>query len=298
MIDSLGTALTTLGLQGKRIGLIGENRYEWEISYLAVVCGVGTIVPFDKSLPENELKRLIERSEIEAIFYSDKYEATLKKLLLEDTGKLKHLISMDSKTHKNGVYSWSELIEFGDVLLKNGNRAFLDAEINPEEMKIMLFTSGTTSESKVVALCHRNLCSNLMDIATMLDVNSDDRFLSFLPLHHVFECTAGFLYVMSIGACVCFCEGVKHIADNLKEFKITESDFTESTFYNNELQKTVFDDCNFKSTEFTQTKLTGINFSSCNIEGIRTDERSLKGIQVNQFQAIELAHLLGIEIVE
>ena len=232
MVDSLGTALTTLGLQGKRIGVIGENRYEWEISYLAVVCGVGTIVPFDKSLPENELKRLIERSEIEAIFYSDKYEATLKKLLLEDTGKLKHLISMDSKTHKNGVYSWSELIEFGDVLLKNGNRAFLDAEINPEEMKIMLFTSGTTSESKVVALCHRNLCSNLMDIATMLDVNSDDRFLSFLPIHHVFECTVGFLLALYRGAQTSFCDGIKHMQENYKEYKITFAACVPAIFEN------------------------------------------------------------------
>ncbi len=221
MIDALGTALTTLGLQGKRIGVIGENRYEWEISYLAVVCGVGTIVPFDKSLPENELKRLIERSEIEAIFYSEKYEQTLKKLMIEDTGKLKHLISMDSKTHRNGIYSWSELIEFGEVLLKNGNRAFLDSEIDPEEMKIMLFTSGTTSESKVVALCHRNLCSNLMDIATMLDVNSDDRFLSFLPIHHVFECTVGFLFALYRGAQTSFCDGIKHMQENYKEYKIT-----------------------------------------------------------------------------
>ena len=221
MIDALGTALTTLGLQGKRIGVIGENRYEWEISYLAVVCGVGTIVPFDKSLPENELKRLIERSEIEAIFYSEKYEQTLKKLMIEDTGKLKHLISMDSKTHRNGIYSWSELIEFGEVLLKNGNRAFLDSEIDPEEMKIMLFTSGTTSESKVVALCHRNLCSNLMDIATMLDVNSDDRFLSFLPIHHVFECTVGFLFALYRGAQTSFSDGIKHMQENYKEYKIT-----------------------------------------------------------------------------
>ena len=221
MIDALGTALTTLGLQGKRIGVIGENRYEWEISYLAVVCGVGTIVPFDKSLPENELKRLIERSEIEAIFYSEKYEQTLKKLMIEDTGKLKHLISMDSKTHRNGIYSWSELIEFGEVLLKNGNRAFLDSEIDPEEMRIMLFTSGTTSESKVVALCHRNLCSNLMDIATMLDVNSDDRFLSFLPIHHVFECTVGFLFALYRGAQTSFCDGIKHMQENYKEYKIT-----------------------------------------------------------------------------
>ena len=141
MIDALGTALTTLGLQGKRIGVIGENRYEWEIAYLAVVCGVGTVVPFDKSLPENELTRLIARSEVEAIVYSEKYEASLKKMVLEGVGKLKHLISMDSETHKNGVYSFSELIDIGNVLLKNGNRAFLDSVINPEEMKIMLLTS-------------------------------------------------------------------------------------------------------------------------------------------------------------
>ena len=232
MIDCLGTALITLGLQGKRIGVIGENRYEWEISYLSVVCGVGTIVPFDKSLPENELKRLIERSEIEAIFYSKKYEATLKKLVLEGTGKLKHLISMDSQTHKNGVYSWSELIEIGDVLLKNGNREFLDAEIDPEAMNIMLFTSGTTSESKVVALCHRNLCSNVMDLARVLNINSNDRFLSFLPIHHVFECTVGFLFALYRGAQTSFCDGIKHMQENYKEYKITFAACVPAIFEN------------------------------------------------------------------
>lgn len=232
MIDCLGTALITLGLQGKRIGVIGENRYEWEISYLSTVCGVGTIVPFDKSLPENELKRLIERSEIEAIFYSKKYEATLKKLVLEGTGKLKHLISMDSQTHKNGVYSWSELIEIGDILLKNGNREFLDAEIDPEAMNIMLFTSGTTSESKVVALCHRNLCSNVMDLARVLNINSNDRFLSFLPIHHVFECTVGFLFALYRGAQTSFCDGIKHMQENYKEYKITFAACVPAIFEN------------------------------------------------------------------
>ena len=232
MIDCLGTALTTLGLQGKRIGVIGENRYEWEISYLAVVCGVGTIVPFDKSLPENELKRLIERSEVEAIFYSEKYESTLKKMILEGTGKLKHLISMDSETHSNGVYSWSELIEIGDVLLKNGNRAYLDAEIDSEAMNIMLFTSGTTSEAKVVALCHRNLCCNLMDLAKVVNINSNDRFLSFLPIHHVFECTVGFLFALYRGAQTSFCDGIKHMQENYKEYKITFAACVPAIFEN------------------------------------------------------------------
>ena len=74
MIDSLGTSLINIGLKNKRIAIIGENRYEWEIAYLSIVCGTGIVVPLDKSLPENELKNLIERSQVEAIFYTEKYQ--------------------------------------------------------------------------------------------------------------------------------------------------------------------------------------------------------------------------------
>ena len=77
MVDALGTALIHMGLKNKRIAVMGENRYEWEIAYLSIVCGTGTVVPLDKSLPENELASLIERSKIEAIFYSKKYEEVL-----------------------------------------------------------------------------------------------------------------------------------------------------------------------------------------------------------------------------
>lgn len=232
MIDALGTALISLNLKGKRIAVIGENRFEWEIAYLAVTCGTGVVVPLDKSLPENELKRLIERSDVEAIFYSGKYQDMLKKMVLEGTGKLKHLISMDSKTHSNGIYSQSELIEIGNVLLRNGNREFLDSKIDPEEMNIMLFTSGTTSESKVVALCHRNLCSNLMDIASVLDIDSSDRILSFLPLHHVFECTVGFLFSLYRGCQTSFCDGIRHILENLNEYQITFASFVPAIYEN------------------------------------------------------------------
>jgi long-chain acyl-CoA synthetase len=105
MIDALGTALIDLGLKGKRIAVIGENRYEWQIAYLSVVCGTGTIVPLDKSLPKNELQDLIERSEVEAIFYSKKYEETIQKIKYSDKNKLKHLISMDLNSHTEVIYS-------------------------------------------------------------------------------------------------------------------------------------------------------------------------------------------------
>lgn len=221
MINCLGTALYDMGLKGKRIAVIGENRYEWEIAYLSIVCGVGTVVPLDKSLPENELSDLIKRSEVEAIFYTKKYEEMLEKIKYKGIGKLKHLISMDLYQHKEGIYSQKELIDKGRNLILRGNDEFINAKINNKEMNIMLFTSGTTSASKVVALSHFNICSNLMDIASILEVNSDDVFLSFLPLHHVFECTVGFLFALYKGAQTVFCDGPKHITENMKEYKVS-----------------------------------------------------------------------------
>ena len=232
MINYLGTALIDLGLKNKRIAVIGENRYEWELAYLSVVCGTGIVVPMDKSLPANELEELIERSEVEAIFYSKKYEETVERIKYSEKNKLKHLISMDTDIHIEGIYSQKELIEKGKELVDGGDRSFIDAEINPDEMSIMLFTSGTTSKSKVVALSHKNLVSNLMDFASVLDVDSSDRILSFLPLHHVFECTVGMLFSLYIGAERAFCEGIRHIVENLNEYKTTFASFVPAIYEN------------------------------------------------------------------
>ncbi len=232
MINYLGTALIDLGLKNKRIAVIGENRYEWELAYLSVVCGTGIVVPMDKSLPANELEELIERSEVEAIFYSKKYEEIVERIKYSEKNKLKHLISMDTDIHIEGIYSQKELIEKGKELVDGGDRSFIDAEINPEEMSIMLFTSGTTSKSKVVALSHKNLVSNLMDFASVLDIDSSDRILSFLPLHHVFECTVGMLYSLYIGAERAFCEGIRHIVENLNEYKTTFASFVPAIYEN------------------------------------------------------------------
>ena len=221
MVDGLGTALIDLGLKNKRIAVIGENRYEWEIAYLSVVCGTGIVVPLDKSLPENELEVLIERSEIEAIFYSEKYAKSIEKIRYSHKNKLKHLISMDIEHNAEGIYSQKELIENGKKLIKEGNREFLDAKINPTEMSIMLFTSGTTSKSKVVALSHKNICTNLMDLGSILDVTSEDTLLSILPIHHVFECTVGFLFSFYKGAQIVFCDGLRHVTENLNEYNVS-----------------------------------------------------------------------------
>lgn len=220
-INDLGTKLLDLGLKNKRIAVISENRYEWAVDYLAVATGVGVIVPLDKSLPNNEIESLIKRSEVEAIFYSKKYDEVMNKIKEQNETSLKYFISMDLEKEENGIKSQKELAEQGKALIDNGNRDFLDAKIDNEKMGIMLFTSGTTAMSKAVMLSHKNICSNLADIASVIKVTEKDRFLSFLPLHHTFECTVGFLYPISVGGAICFCDGIRHIAENIKEYKIT-----------------------------------------------------------------------------
>lgn len=232
MINALGTALISLGLKGKRIAVIGENRFEWEIAYLSIVCGTGVVVPLDKSLPENELKSLIQRSNVDAIFYSNKYEDRLKRIIESKEVNLKYLINMDLEKINDGVYSEYELIEDGMKLLKEGNREFLNSKINPEEMNIMLFTSGTTSASKVVALSHKNIVSNLIDLKEILNVTQNDRFLSFLPLHHVFEATVGFLLPIYSGARISFADSIRDIEKNLKEYKVTFAAFVPAIYEN------------------------------------------------------------------
>ena len=220
-INALGTTLIQMGLKDKRIALISENRYEWELSYLAVASGVGVIVPLDKALPDNELESLILRSQVEAIIYSSKYDVIMNTLREKKNTNLKYFISMDLEENTQGIYAEKALVEKGKKLLTDGNKTYIDAKIDSEKMGIMLFTSGTTAMSKAVMLSHKNLVTNVMDIIQRFDLTDEDRFLSFLPLHHVFECTVGFLFSLYVGAETVFCDGIRHIPENLAEYKVS-----------------------------------------------------------------------------
>lgn len=212
-VDALGTALIDMGLKGKPIGVIGDNSYKWAISYLAIACGTGIVVPLDKELPAKELEELIKQGELEAIIFDKKFADIFKEI--KDGGKtsVKHLIGMETDL--------PELLEKGNQLLTQGNREFLDAVIDREVMNILLFTSGTTGLSKGVMLSHGNIVEDLIAAPTLLWVGTDDIFFSVLPIHHTYECTCGFLMPLYRGASVAFCEGLKYIVKNLEEIKPT-----------------------------------------------------------------------------
>ena len=214
-MDELGTALIELGLKDKRIAVIGENRYEWAISYLAVINGVGVAVPLDKQLPGNEILNCLHRSEAKCIIYSSKLKEKIDSIKNQTDASI--LIDMDIEEDENGVYSLKKLLERGRELLDQGNKEYLNAEIDNHKMAELLFTSGTTSESKAVMLSHRNICFNIENQCKMLEIVPEDIFLSVLPIHHAYECTCGFLTPLYRGACVAYCEGLRHIAENMKE---------------------------------------------------------------------------------
>lgn len=219
-VYSLGTALINLGLKNERIALIGENRYEWAVSYLAVINGTGVIVPLDKELPENEIENLLRRARVSAIIFSGskaEYIARISKKI----DFIKYYINMDLDENKDGLHSFKKLLENGSSLIKNGDRSFIDADVDENAMASLIFTSGTTEKSKAVMLSHRNICSNLMDMCQMIYIDDKDTFLSVLPLHHAYECTCGFLCQIYRGSTIAYCEGLRHIVKNLQESKTT-----------------------------------------------------------------------------
>ena len=138
-VDNLGTALINLGLKDKKIAIISDNRYEWGVSYLAITNGTGVVVPLDKMLPNNEIENLIIRSEVEAVIYTKKYDDIMNELKDKKNTELRYFISIDLEESNNGVISFRRLINRGKEQLEKGDRKFLDAKINSEEMGIIIY---------------------------------------------------------------------------------------------------------------------------------------------------------------
>ena len=216
-IDSLGSSLIKRGLKGKRIAIIAPNRYEWELSYLATVNGTGIVVPIDKGLPEGEIESLLKRSHAEAIIFDKSYVDIMKRIQQENKTEVTNFICMDKETE---FISLSELIEEGKKIIEEGYEEFTKAEINENEMSIILFTSGTTSRSKAAMISHKNIASNIYALNLAEKIYDTDVNLAFLPLHHTFGST-GLLLFLSAGATNVFCDGIRHIQANLKEYKVS-----------------------------------------------------------------------------
>lgn len=217
-IKSFSTKLLDLNFRKKRIILIGNNSYEWCVSYLAVTCGDMVVVPLDKSLPENEIETLIKRSDAEIAIFDSKYVNIMKKI--KEDSHLNTLICMQNIDDEE-VENLYDFIKEGKELLDSGDKKYENLIINKNDMSILLFTSGTTSNPKAVMLTQHNVCSNFCAYSSHFKILPTDTLLSFLPIHHTFESSITILYGFYSGATVAFCDGLKYIQKNLKEYGVT-----------------------------------------------------------------------------
>lgn len=217
-VIGLGTGLNKiLGLKDKRVVIIGENTYHWYVSYMAMLCGTGIAVPVDKELPANEIENVIKRSKASAVIYSRKKKEVIKKVK-DNLPEVEYFIEMNSDDGINGKdVGANYVIDQGKRIVESGDNSYMEIEIDPEEFKVLIFTSGTTSQAKGVMINNRNLAQNVNVVAAYVYLDNNDRLFSVLPLHHTYESSIGFLLPMSVGASIAICEGLKHIVPNLKE---------------------------------------------------------------------------------
>ena len=205
----LGTSLIENGFLNKRIAVIGKNSYKWCVSYLAASI-VGIVVPIDKELHTDDVINFMNVSQTVCI--------------LGDNKNLQNILENISKI-ENPDTKFITFDEKFNILLNEGKASYLDGitdfdsiKINPDELRILLFTSGTTGNAKGVCLSQRNICSNILSIYGIVKVKRSDLFFSILPLHHTYECTIGFLLPIYSGASIAHCEGLRYIAKNMQEF--------------------------------------------------------------------------------
>lgn len=214
----LGTSLIELGLEGKRIAIIGKNRYEWALSYVSILNGVGVTIPLDKGLPEQEIEVSLLRSKADAIIFEKEYIDIMRNIASKNSN-IKEFICMNADVSSDFKTIY-DLLDVGKKLVESGDSRFEEHEIIPNDLATIIFTSGTTSMAKAVMLSNYNIASNLYMMSCAEKINSDDVNMAFLPLHHTFGST-GLLLFLSNGVTNVFCDGLRHIQENLKEYKVS-----------------------------------------------------------------------------
>ncbi len=206
--EHFSAALNKLGEQGKHIALVGATSYSWIAGYYGIVNGGSVAVPLDANLPAEDLCELIDRADATTFLY-DASKENVALMAAEKCPRLQHLIAMEEKTDVPGALSMWNLIAEAPQ-----RPAF---EPQPEDLAMIMFTSGTTGKSKGVMLTHRNLAEN----ATALDMGYEPGtvLMSVLPIHHAYCLSMDILKGTSVGAVICINDSLLRVAKNIKLFE-------------------------------------------------------------------------------
>ena len=216
-VNYLGTAMLKKGYQGKRIAIIGKNRYEWMLGYFAALCGIGICIPLDKGLPYDEVESSLARSYADILIFDKAHLDAVEELKKNKTTKVSEYICMDDI---EGYDSVNKMMLAGREALESGFDEYLHLPIDAEGTTIILFTSGTTSLSKAVQLSQHNITSNVYAMLRTQDFRRGDVNMAFLPYHHTFGST-GQIVMLASGITTAFCDGLKYLQKNIVEYKVS-----------------------------------------------------------------------------
>ncbi len=238
-VNGLGQGLLDEFGVGKRYAIIGKNRYEWLLSYFAVLGGLGICIPLDKGLPYEELESSLVRSYADVLLYDPAHQEQVDKLREEGRTQVKSFICMEEndktevnvdRSSKTELYLQDYMAEGREALIAEGEDTadreqacalrYTELCVDPEKIDILLFTSGTTSMAKAVMLSQRNIMSNLEAIEKVIDIEPTDVSMAFLPYHHTFGATGQFAMIAG-GAASTYCDGLKYLQKNLVEYKVS-----------------------------------------------------------------------------
>lgn len=216
-VNSFGTGLYNLGLEDKRIAVVGKNSYPWAVAHLANLLGGIISVPLDKGLQLEELESSLIRSKVEAIVFDESHIDMIEQIKENGKTNIKKYICM---TKVEGYLNLEDIKQEGKKLIQSGEKSYLQKEIKAKEMGILLFTSGTTSQSKAVMLSQYGIATNIYDMQIVETFYNTDVNIAFLPFHHVFGST-GLLVMLACGVKTVFPDGLRYIKQNLQEYGVS-----------------------------------------------------------------------------
>ena len=213
---AVGTALVEQGMGNTHIAIVGDNSYNYATVFLTALKSSGVAVPIDKELPADEFINVVNDSDSTVIFYDKKHEAMLKDHESE-MPNIKLFIGFERENDEGKFLSYEKFKANGLKSYNDGNKKYEDLTSNEYELKMLVYTSGTTGMAKGVMLSEHNLVHAVIDGPTVVELGT--RTLSVLPYHHTYEAVCGLLVELHIHATICMNESLKTVAKNLQFYK-------------------------------------------------------------------------------
>ncbi len=206
-VNSFGSYLYNKELKKSKIALLGENSYNWFMSFISILNGGNVCVPLDKGMPCDDLMKFVDICKCKAIIYSDTYKDIIEKFKENKNLDIEYYIPMSDLPR---------CIFSGEDLIESGYTDYINADVKPNDLACIVFTSGTTGKSKGVMLTHHNLTS---DVVSTCECTKGGNTVIVLPFNHTFSWASALFAAFLMGASGYICSDLKNVVGDFQKYK-------------------------------------------------------------------------------